>query len=97
MTILRVFIVQLGAGLPPKGATVHSLGGARNGVDMSLVQRMEDERARAQTEGRLPGGGGGAFGDFVKRTKSVTVIPLQFCPLHLRFDCESPMPPLFLS
>eukprot|EP01047_Picozoa_sp_COSAG01_P046251 COSAG01_NODE_4327_length_5128_cov_23.227833_5_plen_73_part_00 len=57
MMILRAAVItQLGAGLPPKGATVHSLGGARSGVDMSLVQRMEDERARAQTEGRLPGG-----------------------------------------
>ena len=36
--------------IPPKGATVHGLaGGAR--VDMSLVQRMEAERARATTEG----------------------------------------------
>lgn len=40
---------DLTASLPPKGATVHSLGGGR--VDMSLVERMEAERARATTEG----------------------------------------------
>ena len=37
----------------PKGATAHNLGDAPGGggrVDMSLVQRMEQERARAGSE-----------------------------------------------
>ena len=39
---------------PAKGATAHALGQAPGGggrVDMSLVERMEAERARATTEG----------------------------------------------
>ena len=49
---------SLGAGLPPKASTVTGLGSASagQGVDMSLVQRMEEERRRAMSEGRLPAG-----------------------------------------
>jgi hypothetical protein len=46
---------DLAGQVPPKGATAHNLGAAPGGggrVDMSLVERMEAERARANTEGQ---------------------------------------------